>query len=145
MGKSKCVFNSSSKKTRYFDIEDVNFEPIPNLGTCLLKSKHKNYLMVWNYVNYPVEVPSMPGAPYPVLFNFTISDKCNKKGKALESMSGRFIFEINSGTLPKLSPLGIPYGEYKSLARNNMFDDNYKVCFSLQEDCMEVAIRTKCD
>jgi hypothetical protein len=142
MGKKRCFFDS--KKTRYFDIEDVNLDQTLKMGTCFLKSKYRKYIMIWNWNNYPAELPNMPGAPYPVLFNYTISEECNKKSKVLESMSGRFVFELNSGTLPNLSPIGLPYGEYKGLTRNNLYDDNYRVCFSLQEDCMEVAIRAIC-
>ena len=143
MGKSKCEFDSTLKKTRYFDVENVNFDPVLNNGTCLLKSKHKCYLMVWSLRNYPVDAPSLPGSPYPVECTYTILDKHNYHHNSAESMSGRFMYQVNSGTPPTSNPLGIPQGEYPSLARDNNYESDYKVCLSLIDDGMEVSIRNK--
>jgi hypothetical protein len=124
-----------------FLIDKINFEN--NMGTCHLVMKKSVCKMVWSVVNYPVEPPSMPGAPYPVLVSYTIfsNTTCDN---ALNSQTGNFIYEINSGTLPNLSPLGIPYGFYKSVARHNKTlrpNESSKVIFNLTEQCLEVMIK----
>jgi hypothetical protein len=139
MGKSKCGFYSSFKKTRYFDVSDVNYDPSAKSGTCMLKSKHKCLVMIWTLRNYPNEVP-MPGSPYPVLFSYTIFEK-NKCADSKESMTGQFVLEESSGTPPNYNPLGLPFGEYRSLSRDNNCEKAYKLKFSLADDCMEIAIK----
>lgn len=144
MGKTKCVFDSVFKKTRYFDVENVNYDSTLKMGTCMLKSKKKCYVMIWSLREYPVELPSMPGAPYPVLCEYAVFSKKYHHLCSAEAMTGKFIYEVNSGTPPTTNPLGIPSGEYSSLARDTNRDKNYKVCLSLGNDCMEVSIKSKC-
>ena len=144
MGKTKCSLFSSFKKTRYLDVSDVNYDPVLKSGTCLLKSKHRCLYMVWTLKNYPNEV-QMPGSPYPVIFSYTIFEK-NKCESTAESMSGQFIFEENSGVPPNYNPLGLPFGEYRGLARDNNCDKSYKLKLSLVDDCMEITIKqNQCD
>jgi len=144
MGKNKSVFVYTFKKTRYFDIENVNFDPVLKSGTCLLKSKRKCYNMIWTLNDYPTELPNMPGAPYPVLCTYTIFDKHNCFHSSAESMSGEFVYQVNSGTPPPNNTLGLPYGKYPSLAEDNNCHKHYNVRLLLVNDCMEVSIRNKC-
>lgn len=147
MGKNKCVFNSGFKKTRYFDVSDVNYDATLKTGCCVLKSKHKCLHMIWTIRNYPGCV-QMPGAPYPVLFSYTIYEKNDKNKceiKSNESMSGQLVLEENSGTPPNYNPLGLPFGEYRSLSHDNNCEKSYKIKFYLVDDCMELAIKLKCD
>lgn len=144
MGKNKCDFYSGFRKTRYFDVCDVNYDCATKTGTCMLKSNHKCLVMVWTLVNYPCQTP-MPGSQYPVLFSYTIFEesKCND---SKESMSGCFVLEENSGVPPNYNPLGLPFGKYHSLSRDNNCDRTYKLKFSLADDCMEVVIKqNNCD
>jgi hypothetical protein len=144
MGKSKCVLDCAFKKTKYFDIENVNFDNLLNMGTCLLKSKHHKYYMIWTVRNYPAQLPSMPGSPHPVLCSYTIFDKDHHgHHKSFDSFSGEFVFDINSGTPPNFNQLGLPNGEYKTLGRDNNCKECFKVKFSLIDDCMEVSIKHK--
>ncbi len=98
-----------------------------NMGTCALLSDCTNYTMVFTITNYPPKVP-MPGAPFPIQFNFTIYDS------KFDSVSGEFIFEEYSGTLPTNCDLGIPFGEYKALARNNKLHQAVYLKFKLSQD-----------
>jgi hypothetical protein len=142
MGKSKCGFFSSFKKTRYFDVSEVNYEPVLKLGTCLLKSKHRCLVMVWSIKNYPTEAP-MPGSPYPLSLCYSIFEKSEPdcELKSLESMSGELVYQEASGTPPNYNQLGLPFGEYRGLARDNNCDKAYKLKLSLGDDCLEVAIK----
>jgi hypothetical protein len=143
MGKKKCVFYSSFKKTRYLDISDITYDPITKTGTCMLKSKHHCLVMIWTLKNYPNEVP-MPGSLYPILFSYTIFEK-NKSTESHESMSGQIILEENSGIPPNYNQLGLPFGEYRGLSRDNNCDKAYKLKFSLVDDCMEIGIKQNCN
>jgi hypothetical protein len=42
----------------------------------------------------------MLGAPYPLQIEYTIFVPSEHKNKALKSLNGRFVYELNSGTLP---------------------------------------------
>lgn len=139
MGKSKCGFYSSFKKTRYFDVSDVNYDPSTKSGTCLLKSKHKCLVMIWTLKNYPNLLP-ISDSHYPVLFSYTIYKKSNCHDSK-ESMTGQFILEENSSTPPNYNPLGLHSGEYRGLSLDNNCDKAYKLKFSLADDCMEIAIK----
>ncbi len=139
MGKNKCEFFSSFKKTRYFDVSDVNYDMTTKTGTCMLKSKHRCLVMIWTLKNYPNKVP-MPGSVYPVLFSYTIFEK-NDCTDTNDSMTGQFVLEENSGVPPNYNPLGLPFGEYRGLSRDNRCNKNYKLKFSLVDDCMEIAIK----
>lgn len=142
MGKSKNIFDLCFRKTRYFDIENINYDPLLRNGTCHIVCGNNTYVMIWNIRNYPVEAPEMPGAPYPVKFTYTIFDKDNKKceDKSYRSLTGEFVYEIASGTLPVYNQLGLPYGVYFSLARNNYCHNSVCVEFSLFENEMEIII-----
>jgi hypothetical protein len=83
MGKS--IFNSTFKRSKTFDIEDVNFDVATQRGTCKLVSKHYEYVLIWSITTYPPETPSMPGAPYPLLVSYTIFDGKDKFDKSLKS------------------------------------------------------------
>jgi hypothetical protein len=96
--------------------------------------------MVWALRNYPNENP-MPGSPYPVLLTYTIFDNAKYELKSLESMSGELVFEESSGVPPNYNQLGLPLGKYCGLARDNNCDKAYKLKFSLEDDCLEVAIK----
>jgi hypothetical protein len=136
------IFDSDFKKARTFDIEKINFDQAERRGTCELTYKCYVYEMIWTIRAYPTELPSMPGAPYPLKVNYTIFKRNNNKCKddSNESMSAEFIFELNSGTLPQYNALGLPNGFYFSLARNNYCNKALSVLFKLTEDYMEVCV-----
>ena len=138
MGKS--IFDSSFKRSKTFDIEGINFDVATQRGTCKLVSKHHEYVLIWSITSYPTETPSMPGAPYPLLVSYTIFDGKDKCDKSLKSMSGRFVYELNSGTAPNNNSLGLPFGTYNSLAHNNNSHNSLSVFFCLVEDEMEITI-----
>ncbi len=124
-------------------IEKVNFDVSNMTGTCRLTSSNKLFMMVWNIEKYPSFTSGMPGSPYPITFSYTIFDNSDKI--TFNSISGKFIFKLASGTLPNNCPLGIPYNTYKSLGRNNKYNEKNYIKFSLKEDKMEIHIRpTKC-
>jgi hypothetical protein len=137
MGKS--IFNPACKKTKYYKVEKVNFDQVLNVGTAHLKSKCHNLLILWSVKNYPTEC-QMPGSPYPVMVELTIFKKHRHHCKSLKSMSGEFVFELNSGTLPTLNSMGLPDGEYQFLARFNNKDCSRKIVLSMLEDCYELII-----
>ena len=123
--------------TKVFSIENVNFDVSQQKGTCQLVSKKYNYVLCWSIENYPVERAGMPGSPYPVIFNYTIF----KKGQnGLKSLSGKFIYEINSGTLPEYNSLGVLNGKYNSIARNDKHEGSVYIQFSLSNTEMELHI-----
>ena len=137
MGRS--IFDSSFK-TKYFTLENINWDPVNQAGTCKLDSKGHEYVMIWTIKNYPMEAP-MPGAPFSIQVNYTILRKNNRPNTSFRSMSGVFVYQLNSGTLPNNSALGIPYGEYCSIARNNYNCDAVEVEFMLGDDLLEVQIK----
>jgi hypothetical protein len=125
--------------TRVFPIEKINFDIESKTGSALLESNKTVYVLVWLIKSFPVLSPGLPGAPYPVEFIFTLYKK-NDKRRTQKSMSGQFVFEINSGTLPNYSPLGIPFGEYKTVARNNNRDQIVSLVFSLNENDLQLEL-----
>jgi hypothetical protein len=137
MGKS--VFNPSCKKTKYYDVEKINFDQNLNSGTAHLISKCDNLLLIWSIKNYPTE-EQLPGAPYPIKVEFTIFKKHNHHFKSLKSMTGEFVFELNSGTLPQFNLMGLPDGEYQCVARLNNKDYYKYVIISLIDGSYEVII-----
>jgi hypothetical protein len=140
MGKN--IFHPCFCKHKNFDIEKVNFDQENQKGTCELTSKKNDYVMIWSIQNYPAE-DNMAGAPYPLQVDYTIFCPSEHKHKALKSVSGKFVYELNGGVLPNLSALGIPCGNYKSVARNNMNDNILKVNLSLEDGCYELNINVK--
>ena len=112
-------------------VENVNFAGV--VGTCALTSPFSNYTMAYEVIVYPPKIP-MPGAPYPVKFRYTIYDD------KLNSVTGEYILEINSGTLPNNCDLGIPFGEYKSLARGNIYNKEFCLKFKLLTTGLEVHV-----
>lgn len=138
MGKEKDIFDPCFKKTRYYELDAINFDSSLHIGTCHLESHHHSYYLIWSISDYPTEAP-MPGASYPVKVEYSLFDKC-KKNKTNNSMSGQFIYELTSGTLPQLNAMGIPYGVYKSIARNNKTNSYVNIVFSLSEDPLEVIV-----
>ena len=77
----------------------------------------------------------MPGSPYPIKFTFTIGLKSGiHQDHALNSISGQFIYTVNSGTFPNFSPLGIRYGEYFATGTNNKTGQIIKVLFKINEN-----------
>jgi hypothetical protein len=140
MGKEKDIFNPCFKKTRYYELTNVNFDSTLHVGSGQLVSHHNTYYLIWTIRDFPVELPSMPGAPYPVHVRYTIFEKCNKPNKTYDSLSGEFVYEINSGTLPQFNAMGIPYGVYKSIGRNNKYNRSVNVVFSVTEEPLEIII-----
>ena len=140
MGKS--IFHPSCKKTKYYKIHKINFDQDLNVGTAHLKSKCHNLLILWSIKNYPTECQS-PGSPYPVTVEVTILKKHyhHHHLKCLKSMSGEFVFELNSGThQPQLNSMGLPDGEYQFLARFNDEECSRKVCLYMINECHELII-----
>lgn len=116
------IFSSSFKRSKTFTVNNINFDTVENKGTAHLTAGYHHYILVWSIRTYPMEMPGAPGSPYPIIFSYTIFDKNNYYDeKSHRSIRGEFIFEVNSGTLPNNSALGIPYGVYTSLARNNNY------------------------
>lgn len=115
-------------------IENVNLTG--NLGTCNLVSSSGNFTMAYEIIVYPPAIP-MPGAPYPVKFRYTIYNVDNSK---VNSVTGEFIFQENSGTLPNNCALGIPYGDYKSLARDNKLHEAVYLKFKLSLTDLEIYV-----
>ena len=134
-------FFKSSKK---LILDQVNYDPAERKGTCTLNSRNSTFIMVWSIQDFPMETPSMPGSPYPIKFTFTIFKHNDTSGistdRSLKSVSGEFIFEINSGTLPIYNVLGIPNGKYYTLTRNNYCQHTTPILFSLSENCMKILI-----
>lgn len=135
MGKS--IFHPSCKKTKYYKVKKVNFDQVLNVGTAHLKSKC-HLLILWSIKNYPTEEP-IPGSPYPVKVELTVFEK-HDHCASLKSMSGEFIFELNSGTLPQLNSMGLPNGEYKFLVRSNNKDFSRKAILSMCDNYYELIL-----
>lgn len=129
-----------SIKTGTYYVDKVNL--VGSSGTCTLVSSYEyNLIMVWSIENYPMETAGMPGAPFPVLFKYTIFSHGNKPNdNNLRSISGEIVFEVNSGTLPNNNSLGVPFGTYYSLGRNTKRDRVNHIVFSLNETNMKVTI-----
>jgi hypothetical protein len=127
-------------KKKNFDIKDINFDATTQKGTCKLVNNKCNekLSMIWSIETYPTFLPSMPGAPYPLKLNLTIYDS---ECKPVNSMSGTIIYEINSGTLPAYSNLGVPFSCYKFVATNNKYGDISDVSLDLNENYLEVRIK----
>ena len=115
------------------------FDQVLNIGTAHLKSKCYDLLVLWSVKNYPSE-EQIPGSPYPVKVELTLFKKHRHHFKSLKSMSGEFVFELNSGTLPLLNSMGLPDGEYQFLARLNNKDCSKKVVLSMVDNCYELII-----
>lgn len=137
MGKS--VFHPSCKKTKYYDIEKINFDQNLNNGTAHLISKCRHLLILWSIKNYPSEEP-LPGARYPIKVEFTLFKKHKHHFKSLKSMSGEFVFELKSGTSQQFNLMGLPDGEYQCVARLNNTDCSKNVILSLIDGSYEVII-----
>ena len=138
MGKS--IFHPSCKKTKYFDIEKINFDQSLNTGTAHLESNCSHLIIIWSIKNYPTE-EQMPGSLYPIKVELTIFKKHKHHFKSLKSLSGEFVFELNSGTLPQFNALGLPDGEYQCIARLNNEDCYKHVTLSLIDGSYEVIIK----
>ncbi len=136
MGKS--IFHPSCKKTKYYKVKKVNFDQVLNVGTAHLKSKC-HLLVLWSIKNYPTE-EQIPGSPYPVKVELTLFKKHNNHCKSFKSMSGEFVFELNSGTLPQLNSMGLPDGEYKFLTRSNNKDFSRTVVLCMSNNYYELIV-----
>ena len=125
------------KKTR-FDISNINMNC--NSGTATLTHKCDILKMVWSITNYPTEFP-IPGSKYPIIVSYTIFNNVYSGGdKALKSISGQFIYELSSGTLPNYSNMKIPFGNYESIACNNKSDYFNYVLFKITHNAITVVI-----
>ena len=140
MKKEKDIFDPRFKKTRYYEITNINYDSSIKCGTAHLDSRHKNYYLIWSLKNYPMEVPIIPGALYPIQVNYTIFERCVKENKMYNSISGNFVYEINSGILPNLNSIGIPFNIYKSIGRNNLNNLYVDVIFLVTEEPLEIII-----
>jgi len=81
----------------------------------------------------------MHGAPYPIEVSYTIFKKSSLKQE--KSLSGRFVYEINTGTIPQLNSMGVPYGVYKTIGHNNMNNLSLDVILSFSEEPLEIIIK----
>lgn len=140
MRNKKEIFDRCFDGEKCLEIKNINYDEVLHRGTCMLSSRKCHYLLTWQIRPFPTESAGMPGSPYPVEVVYTISDKEKCDIDSLKSMTGRFVYEVPSGTLPQNSPLGIPFGEYHSLARNNNRNREVSVCMSLLENCLEVIV-----
>ena len=129
------LFGFIFPKTEICTIDNIHYDISSHNGTCRLTSDDNSYVMIWSITNYPIETSGLPGSPYPVKINYSIMKKSNfMVDNALKSITGEFIYEINSGTLAHLSLLGIKYGIYHSCASNNKSGTETKILFNLLEN-----------
>jgi hypothetical protein len=135
MGKS--IFHPSCKKTKYYKVKKVNFDQVLNVGTAHLKSKC-HLLILWSIKNYPTE-EQIPGSPYPIKVELTVFKK-HDHCCSLKSMTGEFVFELNSGTLPTLNSMGLPNGDYKFLIKSNNKDFSRKAVLSMCDNYYELIL-----
>jgi hypothetical protein len=134
------IFSSRFCDDIKFKIENVTFDASNNVGTCQLVSDKKNYIMIWKITDYP-SVNPIPGALVPYLVELNIFDEYPScYYKSLKSISGKFVYEVNSGTLPIYSPLGIPYGNYINLLTNNYNGNTLNGILYLDQNCLEFNI-----
>jgi hypothetical protein len=125
-----------------YSINKINFSEEIRKGIARLQGLNSDLNIVWSIVNFPMEVPGMPGAPFAIQVNYTIFDKTTISPIKMNynSYSGSFIFEINSGTLPKYSDLGIPIGTYISMAKSNTSKSNRNITIILTETSAKLFI-----
>ncbi len=141
------MFGFQFDKTEVCVISNVNFNHDSLTGTCKLVSStspstysskgtytpSRGYNMVWSIQNYPMETAGMPGSPYSIQVSWSISAKFGSNDHGLNTISGQFIYSVNSGTFPNFSELGIRFGEYFSIGSNLKSDNKTKVLIKLNE------------
>jgi len=127
---------------KILNISKINFNVLELNGTCTLISSDfsKSYNMVWNIENYPSYSAGLPGSPFPIKVNYTIFTNIQENDKALNSISGVFIFKQNSGTFPNNSELGIPYGIYESCGSYNKYNKKQKITFNLNYNMLQILL-----
>ncbi len=129
------MFGFQFAKTEVCTITNVNFNHDSLTGTCKLVSSisPSTYNMIWSIQNYPMETIGMPGSPYSIQVAWSISTKSGSNIHSRNTISGQFIYQINSGTFPNFSDLGIRYGEYFSIGTNLKSNNKTKVLIKLNE------------
>ncbi len=129
------MFGFQFVKTEVCAISNVHFNHDTLTGTCKLVSSTSptTYVMIWSIQNYPIETTGMPGSPYSIKVSWSISTKSGSNDHGLNTISGQFVYSINSGTFPNFSELGIRYGEYFSIGTNLKSDNKTKVLVKLNE------------
>ncbi len=136
--------NNHFFKSKKLCFDKINFNSCERKGTCELKTKHMNYTMIWVIQEYPMEVPGMPGAPFPLKLSYTIFQHRDTSGcgndVSFKSVSGEFVFEINSGTLPDFNQIGIPHGKYYTIAKNNYCQHMTPLLFCLSNEHMKILV-----
>ena len=141
------MFGFQFAKTEVCTITNVNFNHDSLTGTCKLVSStspstysskgtytpSRGYIMIWSIQNYPMETTGMPGSPFSICVSWSISTKSGSNDHSRNTISGQFVYQINSGTFPNFSELGIRFGEYFSIGKNLKSNKKTKVLIKLNE------------
>jgi len=129
------MFGFQFAKTEVCTITNVNFNHDSLTGTCKLVSSisPSTYIMIWSIQNYPMETTGMPGSPFSICVSWSISTKSGSNDHSRNTISGQFVYQINSGTFPNFSELGIRFGEYFSIGTNLKSNKKTKVLIKLNE------------
>ena len=104
-------------QSNIYTITNISYVPSQHKGSAKLISssycKHSsNMRMIWSINEYPMDVQGMPGSPFTIQVQYTIFDanSSNQTKSNYNSIKGSFVYRMASGTLPRYSDLGIPYG-----------------------------------
>lgn len=129
------LFGFNFDETEICTIDKINYNHDSHIGTCKLISNTNTYVMSWEIIDFPMESSGMPGSPYPIKVSYNIGYKSNgTNDDSLQSLSGQFIYEINSGTFPNLSLIGIRYGQYYTCSSNNKNGQINNILFNISEN-----------
>jgi len=127
-----------------FTITNVSYNQNKGVSKLLspCSSYNSNLFLIWSIDEYPAETLGMPGSPFTVKVKYTIFDKkYNGLTKSnYNSINGSFVYQIYSGTLPKYSNLGIPFGTYISNGISCDTDYNKKIMIILNETSSKLII-----
>lgn len=132
-----------NSQSNIYTITNVSYVPIQRKGTAKLTSPcSSNMRLIWCVNEYPMDVLGMPGSPYTIQVEYTIFDKNlpNPTKSNYNSIQGSFVYQIASGTLPKYSELGIPYGTYTSMGMSCDADFNKKIMIILTETSLKLIV-----
>jgi hypothetical protein len=125
--------------SKIYTIANINYLNNQHKGIAKLSSSKR---LIWSITEYPVETLGMPGSPYLIQVSYTLINKkySNQHKRNFSSISGSFVYQISSGTLPHLSELGIPFGTYLSLGRSDNIEFNKKIMIILTENSSKLII-----
>ena len=129
-------------ESQIYTLINISYLTDTKKGTCKLVTPKSTLNIIWSIQQYPMERPGIPGSPFSVEVYYTIFDKDSHglTKSNYNSLTGNFIYQINSGTLPKYSELGIPFGTYTSIATSNDTKCNKKIMIILTEFASKLII-----